>query len=60
MGTLCTVRGGKFTARAFGNYCAEKGIQRNGVVERETKPRLAWHGACSRQRVSLVSSGVKR
>jgi transposase InsO family protein len=49
-GTLRTDRGGEFTARAFGEYCAGMGIQRhltapytpqqNGVVERRNQTVL--------------------
>ncbi|KAF8725661.1 hypothetical protein HU200_020204 [Digitaria exilis] len=50
LGTLRTDRGGEFTARAFGDYCAGQGIQRhftapytpqqNGVVERRNQTVL--------------------
>ncbi|RLN27572.1 hypothetical protein C2845_PM05G34840 [Panicum miliaceum] len=50
LGTLRTDRGGEFTARAFGEYCAGQGIQRhltapytpqqNGVVERRNQTVL--------------------
>jgi hypothetical protein len=50
LGTLRTDRGGEFTARAFGEYCAGQGIQRhltapymaqqNGVIERRNQTVL--------------------
>lgn len=50
LGTLRTDRGGEFTTRAFGDYCAGQGIQRhlpvpytpqqNGVVERRNQTML--------------------
>jgi transposase InsO family protein len=32
MGTLCTDRGGEFTVRMFGDFCAEHGIQHHHTV----------------------------
>jgi hypothetical protein len=56
LGTLRTDRGGEFTARAFGEYCAEQGIQRHltapytpsrtGWWRGATRPCWAWPGAC--------------
>jgi transposase InsO family protein len=50
LGTLCTDRGGEFTARTFMEYCAEQGVQRhltapytpqqNDVVERRNQTVL--------------------
>nr|CAB3503193.1 unnamed protein product [Digitaria exilis] len=50
LGTLRTDRGGEFTAHAFGDYCAEQGVQchltapytpqQNGVVERRNQTVL--------------------
>ena len=50
LGTLRTDRGGEFTSRAFGEYCAMEGVQRhltapytpqqNGVVERRNQTVL--------------------
>lgn len=62
LGTLRTDRGGEFTVRAFGEYCADQGIQRhftalytpqqNGVVERRNQTVLGM------ARCMLKSMGV--
>ena len=54
LGTLRTDRGGEFTSRAFGEYCAMEGVQRHLTAPYtpqqkrrggEKKPNCAGHGA---------------
>jgi len=54
LGTLHTDRGGEFTSRAFGEYCAMEGVQRHLTAPYtpqqtrrggEKKPNCAGHGA---------------
>jgi transposase InsO family protein len=70
LGMLRTDRDGEFTAQAFMEYCAGKGVQRhlttsytpqlNGVVERWNQTVLGWHSACSSPWVFQRASGVKQ
>jgi hypothetical protein len=60
---LRTVRGGKFTAREFAEYCTTQGVHCQHTVPYSLNRMARWwqpSGACSRPRAFLTSSGAKQ